>query len=90
MPALRRLIGVCHFAALAAVIVVSTSGIADAAKKKPKPAPFSRPEVVLAWINDYRHEPTPERLPEAFTAMRQQGQFKEVEQAGIYVGFVAG
>ncbi len=76
--------------ALAAVIVVSTSGITDAAKKKPKPPPFSRPEVVLAWINDYRHEPTPERLPEAFTAMRQQGQFKEVEQAGIYVGFVAG
>jgi len=45
---------------------------------------------VLAWINDYRLNPTPERLPDAFRAMREQGSFKEVEQAGIYVGFIAG
>ncbi|MCK9910068.1 hypothetical protein MXD81_13070, partial [Microbacteriaceae bacterium K1510] len=40
--------------------------------------------------NDYRLNPTPERLPDAFKAMREQGSFKEVEQAGIYVGFIAG
>ena len=73
--------------ALTALAVVSLAGGADAAKKKPKPPPFSRPEIVLQWINDYRHDPTPERLPEAFKAMREGGQFKEVEQAGIYVGF---
>lgn len=76
--------------ALAALATVLASGDADAAKRKPKPAPFSRPEIVLQWINDYRHDPQPERLPDAFKAMREQGSFKEVEQAGIYVGFIAG
>ncbi|MDP1907914.1 MAG: hypothetical protein Q8K85_06410, partial [Hyphomicrobium sp.] len=73
-----------------AMAMISLVDDADAAKRKPKPPPFTRPEIVLQWINDYRHEPTPERLPDAFKAMREQGQFKEVEQAGIYVGFIAG
>ncbi len=73
-----------------AMAIVSLVDDADAAKRKPKPPAFTRPEIVLQWINDYRHEPTPERLPDAFKAMREQGQFKEVEQAGIYVGFIAG
>ena len=73
-----------------AMAIISVVDGADAAKRKPKPPPFTRPEIVLQWINDYRHEPTPERLPDAFKAMREQGQFKEVEQAGIYVGFIAG
>jgi hypothetical protein len=76
--------------ALVALAIVLASGGADAAKHKPKPAPFSRPEIVLQWMNDYRHDPQPERLPDAFKAMREQGSFKEVEQAGIYVGFIAG
>lgn len=86
---MRRLLNVMALAAtaLAAIAVV---GGADAAKKKPAPPPFTRPEMVLGWINDYRLDPTPERLPDAFKAMREQGQFKEVEQAGIYVGFIAG
>ena len=73
-----------------AMAIASFVDDADAAKRKPKPPPFTRPEIVLQWINDYRHDPTPERLPDAFKAMREQGQFKEVEQAGIYVGFIAG
>jgi hypothetical protein len=88
---MREFLGTLVFAA-AAIMAVSTAGDAIAAKKKkePPPPPFSRPEVVLSWINDYRHKPSPERLPDAFKAMREQGQFKEVEQAGIYVGFIAG
>jgi hypothetical protein len=80
----------CGFA-VAAAFALSCAGDAHAAKKKEPPtAAFTRPEIVLSWMNDYRVKPTPERLPEAFGAMREQGQFKEVEQAGIYVGFVAG
>lgn len=76
--------------AIAMLLAVFAGDIAQAAKKKPPPMPFSRPEIVLSWINDYRLNPTPERLPDAFKAMREQGSFKEVEQAGIYVGFIAG
>lgn len=78
---------VCTAIASLALVFVDAAG---AAKKAAKPPPFSRPEMVLAWINDYRLNPTPERLPEAFEAMRQHGSFKEIEQAGIYVGFIAG
>jgi hypothetical protein len=88
MRLLLGIFGVCA----AALVALSAVGDAEAAKKRkePPPPPFTRPEIVLTWINDYRHNPTPERLPDAFRAMREQGQFKEVEQAGIYVGFVAG
>lgn len=90
MPTLSRLIGLCHLAA-AAALALSCVGDAHAARKKgPPQAPFTRPEIVLSWMNDYRVNPTPERLPDAFRAMREQGQLKEVEQAGIYVGFIAG
>jgi hypothetical protein len=85
----RRLLHVFGLAAVASA-TLSILGGADAAKKKPAPPPFTRPEIVLGWINDYRLDPTPERLPDAFKAMREQGQFKEVESAGIYVGFIAG
>ncbi len=61
------------------------------AKGKPKKEPrFTRAEEVLQWINDYRHKPEPERLPQAVTAMRELGLLKDVEQAGIYIGFIAG
>jgi hypothetical protein len=77
--------------ALAAFAVVLVPLAADAAKKKAKPpAPFSRTEELLTWINDYRNNPQPERLPMAFKAMQQNNQFKDIEQAGIYVGFLAG
>lgn len=77
---------------LAVLIAIALPGSADAAKKKQKVEypPFTRTEMVLGWINDYRNNPTPERLPAAFKTMREQGQFKELEQAGIYVGFIAG
>lgn len=87
---MRRLGGIFCLV-IATLLAASVAQDADAAKKKqPPPMPFSRPEIVLSWINDYRLKPTPERLPDAFKAMREQGSFKEIEQAGIYVGFVAG
>ena len=59
---------------------------AKASAKKP----FKSAEQILQWINNYRREPDPKRLPEAVTAMRNLGQLKDVEQSGIYIGFIAG
>jgi hypothetical protein len=52
--------------------------------------PFKSAEQILQWINNYRREPDPKRLPEAVTAMRNLGQLKDIEQSGIYIGFIAG
>jgi len=60
------------------------------AKGKPKRPLFNKPEILLQWINDYRHNPEPERLAEAYRAMRDLNLLKDVESAGIYVGFLAG
>ena len=62
----------------------------EPAKGKPKRPPFNKPEVLLQWINEYRHNPEPERLAEAYKAMRDLNLLKDVEAAGIYVGFIAG
>jgi hypothetical protein len=63
---------------------------ADAKHKAKEPKGFTRAEEILQWINDYRHHPDPERLPAAVKAMRELGLLKDIEQAGIYIGFVAG
>ncbi len=75
--------------ALAGLVFAFVAVGADA-KGKPKRPPFNKPEILLQWINDYRHNPEPERLAEAYRAMRDLNLLKDVESAGIYVGFLAG
>ena len=77
-------------ALLIAAIVLGLSPIAADAKGKPKAPPFNKPEVLLQWMHEYRHNPEPERLAEAYKAMRDFNLLKDVEGAGIYVGFIAG
>jgi hypothetical protein len=77
-------------ALLLAAIALAFAPIAAGAKGKPKKPPFNKPEILLQWINEYRHNPEPDRLAEAYKAMRDLGLLKDVEQAGIYVGFIAG
>jgi hypothetical protein len=80
-----------HFSALfLAAIALAVAPLAAGAKGKPKRQPFNKPEVLLQWINDYRHNPDPDRLAEAYKAMRDLNLLKDVEAAGIYVGFIAG
>src|SRR5262245_54901154 len=85
-----------HFLQCGALLVVAVllcalaSGTADAKQKKAAPPPFTKAEQILQWINEYRHNPEPERLPDAVRAMRELMLLKDVEQSGIYVGFVAG
>ena len=45
---------------------------------------------VLKWINGYRAKPEPARLSEAVRAMSALGLFRDLDQAGIYIGFMAG
>jgi hypothetical protein len=75
---------------LAVLAFVSLPIAADAKRKAKEPPPFTKAEQVLQWINEYRHHPEPERLPDAVRAMRELLLLKDIEQAGIYVGFIAG
>lgn len=64
------------------------------AKDKPKrelpPLELRKSEHVLKWINDYRAAPEPDRLPEVVHAMGDLGLFRELDTAGVYIGFIAG
>jgi hypothetical protein len=55
-----------------------------------QPAQPATAQVILKWINGYRHNPEPEKLPPAVKAMSALGLFKDLEQAGIYIGFISG
>ena len=47
-------------------------------------------DMILKWINDYRHRPDPERLPMVVKALSALQTFKDSETCGAYIGFIAG
>src|SRR4051794_14443352 len=47
-------------------------------------------EVILGWINGYRHHPEPDQVPLAVKGMSRLGILTDSEGAGVYVGFLAG
>lgn len=61
-----------------------------AAQKKAPQKPFTGQEELLTWMNGYRTKPEPKRLPEAVKAFIKSGVTKDMDQAGIYIGFTAG
>lgn len=61
-----------------------------AAKKAATPDRFPTPERLMEWVNGYRHDPEPDRLPEAVLSMRRMGLVKDIEAGGVFVGFAAG
>lgn len=73
----------------AAFIAGSTHAMAKSEKAK-APPPFAKAEELLAWINGYRLNPEPKRLPAAIKALQQFGVTKDMDQAGVYIGFTAG
>lgn len=77
---------------LASLLLVVTPFIPTAAQQPAAAGdgPFSTSERILQWINDYRFEPQPERLPDAVKAMSRLGLFGDEDTAGVYVGFMAG
>jgi len=51
---------------------------------------FRSAEQVVGWINDYRNAPDPLRVPHAIRALSRFGVFEDIDQAGLYAGFLAG
>src|SRR5262250_1163649 len=47
-------------------------------------------ESVMRWINAYRTNPDPAGVPAAVKALSRFGSFKDPEQSGVFVGFLAG
>ena len=47
-------------------------------------------DAVQRWIVGYRLKPEPARVPAAIRALSTIGALKDPEQAGLYVGFLAG
>ncbi|HZN28378.1 MAG TPA: hypothetical protein VFB88_03365, partial [Xanthobacteraceae bacterium] len=76
-------------AALLALVLMALPTAAAAPAKKKK-VEFSSTENILRWINGYRLRPEPGKLPTAVKAMSELGVFRDMDQAGIYVGFMAG
>ena len=51
---------------------------------------FTAPEHLLRFIDRYRSTPEPERLPEFVKAASALGLFRDMDSAGVHVGFMAG
>jgi hypothetical protein len=60
---------------------------AGPAKKKDE---FGATENVLRWINGYRTHPQPDKVPALVKAVSHLGLFRDMDTAGVYVGFMAG
>ena len=72
-------------------LLFACPGLALAKPGKEKPVEtFQSTAELLKWINGYRHDPEPKRVPDAVKAMSAFGATKDMDQAGVYIGFVAG
>lgn len=82
---------VMRFAAAVLALALSFAFAAPQLQAKAKgPKPFKGSEELLTWINGYRVKPDPDRLPEAVKAMIKSSVTKDMDQAGVYIGFTAG
>lgn len=72
--------------------VLAATGILAVALAHAAPtrSPGSTPEMILAWMNTYHTQPDPFAMPVAVKALSRAGALRDPENAGVYVGFVAG
>ena len=89
MRVLARSLAALLFVVAPLYLVSSTAEAASKTSVNEAPA-FARAEAVLKWINGYRSAPEPKRLPDAVRAMGEFGLLRELDQAGLQVGFIAG
>lgn len=76
---------------VAAAVAFSPAMAKERNARAPKGAPeITRSEQILKWINEYRHAPEPDKLPDMVRAMGNLGLFRELDSAGVYIGFIAG
>jgi hypothetical protein len=66
------------------------AGVAAAHAAPTRGPAVSTPEGVLAWMNTYHRKPDPFAVPAAVKVLSQAGTLRDPENAGVYVGFVAG
>jgi hypothetical protein len=81
---------IAAFVALALTFSPATAATKPGAKTKPASPTFEKTEHILKWINGYREKPEPDRLPAAVKAMGDLGLFRDLDAAGVYIGFIAG
>jgi len=89
-PTVMTMPTILRAASLLAVAVALALQPATAKDKRTPPLEFKKAEQVLKWMNEYRHAPEPDRLPEVVHAMVDLSIFRELESAGVYIGFIAG
>ncbi|HVZ04131.1 hypothetical protein [Hyphomicrobium sp.] len=83
---MRSIIAILSFA-----LILFLPGSVFAKRIKERPVkPFANSAELLKWINDYRHHPEPQRVPDAVKAVSAFGLMKDPDQSGIYIGFTAG
>jgi hypothetical protein len=83
---MRVILALCT--ALLAAILPAAAAVKSGTPKAPPP--FTKTEELLAWMNTYRQSSEPKRLPSAVKAMVTTGVTKDLDQAGVYIGFTAG
>lgn len=84
---------------IAAVVLLALASHGTSGVHAARPVPslpqsngttFEKAEDVLGFINSYREDKKPKRVPKAVKAMSRLGLVREPEEAGIYIGFIAG
>lgn len=81
---LRRMQALCIAAALTGLLLPLSTAQSRGGKT------FKDTKAVLRFIEDYRTNKAPSRLPNAVQAMSRHGLFHDHEQGGLYIGFIAG
>jgi hypothetical protein len=74
----------------AMIACVIAAGAVQASTSTTRLPDFTSADTVLKWINGYRLHPEPAGVPAAVVAMSRLGAFKDPENAGVYIGFMAG
>ena len=80
----------CVVATLIAVALSASASAAPARQFPVRQLEVAPKEVILGWINQYRHHPEPDKVPLAVHGMSRLGLLTDTEGAGVYVGFLAG
>ena len=75
---------------LIAVLLAASASAAPVRQVAVRQLDVAPKEVILGWINQYRHNPEPDKVPLAVRGMSRLGLLTDTEGAGVYVGFLAG
>ncbi|NJO34108.1 MAG: hypothetical protein HC869_14165, partial [Rhodospirillales bacterium] len=87
---MRRLLAILTLVLCAATAVAAATPRSKSRPQPPPPVPMTSAQDILRWINSYRQNPEPDRLPMTVQAMSKLALFKDLDSAGVYVGFTAG